>query len=283
MFDICTIFITSEDNIVTWLFTNGIRAWKIHITSPFKATFLDPEHFLQQILRCTLPFLSANTISWRENVGLWTQRNEILGKKDFFFSGKPFLENQNWRDKMCFSDWSKHREGEKKDLRFVIKYNIDTYGKSVQHRKDNLLKEQLKLTIGVVCFKVLQEGEQVQQNGKDSQRLNIRGNKYEVKAWKLIVTTLSNHHPCLLVTWLCLSAVAVIKPSQQVSGWVIIIWANRTRLMVRKGTERMQRCWCHSVNEKVLNATEVTDFHMWLSDLWGQSMGFWLYYFLGTN
>lgn len=42
---------------------------------------------------------------------------------------------------MCFSDWSKHRKGEKKDLHFVIKYNIDTYGKNVQHRKDSLLKE----------------------------------------------------------------------------------------------------------------------------------------------
>ena len=79
---------------------------------------------------------------------------------------------------------------------------------------------------------------------KEKWRQSLRANSHHI-SWP---SSASADHTSL-------STGAVIKPSLQVCGWVILTRVNRTRLMVRNSTQGPQS-WSHNgdcVNEKVVN------------------------------
>lgn len=142
-------------------------------------------------------------------------------------------------------DWEDSRQDEK--FEFVCLREDD----GRRRRKKNMGKRYTK------CVKneKLQRGKTIwhtkKKTHKESQ--NVWKEKWRQSLWA------NSHHICrpssASADHTSLSTGAVIKPSLQVCGWVILTRVNRTRLMVRNSTQGPQSWWHNGdrVNEKVVN------------------------------
>ena len=96
-------------------------------------------------------------------------------------------------------------------------------------------------------------GEQERERKTHKESQNVWKEKWRQSLWA------NSHHisrpSSASADHTSLSTGAVIKPSLQVCGWVILTRVNRTRLMVRNSTQGPQSWWHNGdrVNEKVVN------------------------------